>query len=135
MSIAAIRKALEVKLAAMSPAVATVYENTEYTPVAGTPYQRANLLPAEPDNSTQGSTYYREQGIFQVTLCYPQKVGPGTALARAEALRTHFKRGTTMEKDGLTVIVMRTPNIMPAYIEADRYCIPVSIQYQCDVNL
>jgi hypothetical protein len=135
MSIAAIRKALEVKLAAMTPTVATVYENTEYTPVSGTPYQRANLLPAEPDNSTMGATYYREQGIFQVTLCYPTKVGPANAQSRADLLKTHFNRGTTMEKDGLTVIVMRTPAILPAYIDGDRYCIPVSIQYQCDVNL
>jgi hypothetical protein len=135
MSQVTIRKALEKRLAAMSPALVTVYENTEYTPVAGTAYQRANLLPAEPDNSAMGGTYYLEQGLFQVTLCYPQKVGPNAAQARAELLKTQFKRGTTMEESGLTVIVMRTPTIMPAYIEGDRYCIPVSIQYQCDINL
>jgi hypothetical protein len=118
----------------MTPTVATVYENTEYTPVSGTPYQRANLIPATPDNPTIGGNHYMEQGIFQVTLCYPQKVGPGTAQARAEAVRAHFPRALKLTKDTVSLTIGRTPAILPAYVEGDRYCIPVSIEYFAHIN-
>ena len=64
-----IRKALEVRLAALAPAISTAYENTEFEPVYGAPYQRANMFYATPDNQTLGCQRRREIGIFQVSLC------------------------------------------------------------------
>jgi hypothetical protein len=84
MSTVSIRKALEIKLAALSPSLATAYENAAFTPpAAGTPYQEAYLLPGRPDNAEMGAKNYLEVGVFQVTLKYP--LGNGTADAQARA--------------------------------------------------
>lgn len=56
MSIQLIRKALEKRLGALAPALSTAYENSSFTPVNGTPYQRVNLLPATPADLVMGRT-------------------------------------------------------------------------------
>jgi hypothetical protein len=93
------------------------------------------LLPGQPDNSEMGAKNYFEVGVFQITLCYLLEVGAGAIQARAELTKTHFKRGTTMVKDGITVNVMRTPTVSGGYREGDRYCIPISIYYQAHISL
>jgi hypothetical protein len=132
MSDTRIRQCFEARLALM-PTLATAYENAAFTPVTGTPYQKVNLLPAQPDNITLGDGYYKEQGVFQITLCYPNNGGPAAAEARAELVVQHFKRATRMTKDGQTVLVTRTPGIAPAFVAGDRYCIPISIFYQSEI--
>jgi hypothetical protein len=135
MSTLAIRRAFEKQLALMSPSIQTAYENTDFTPTTGTPYQQVFLLPAMPDNSTQGASFYIEQGLVQITLRYPSNKGAQEAQARAEAVKLHFKRNTSMVESGLTVQVISTPTISTAFIDEDRYCIPISIYYQCCINL
>jgi hypothetical protein len=127
-----IRAAFEKRLADMVPDLSTAYENKTFTPVAGTPYQRVNLLPGDPDNSPHA--IYFEQGIFQITLCYPLNTGPGAAEARVGAIKTWFALGTTMLESGVTTRVTSTPRRGPAYDEGDRYCIPVSVSYQAQIN-
>jgi hypothetical protein len=135
MSTIKVRQALETHLASLTPAIATAYENKDFTPVTGTPYQRVNLLPAEPDNSTMGQTFYREQGLLQVMLCYPNNATALPAQTRAEAIKTHFKRGTTLEQAGLKVHIINTPRVGVGFNDNDRYCIPVTIFYLADVYL
>lgn len=134
MSQVAIRAALETRLGTMSPPLATAYENKSYTPTTGTPFQRVNLLPASPDNQTLSPDYHLELGLFQVTLCYPKNAGPNDAQARAEAVKTHFARGLSLTEGALTIIITRTPVIAPAFLDDAFYCIPITIQYQCDIN-
>jgi hypothetical protein len=134
MSIVSVRAALEVKLSAMTPALVIAWENAPYTPVAGTPYQAAYLLPATPDNPTMGDSFYREQGIFQVSLFYPLQVGPKAAADRAELIRTTFKRGTSMVSGTVTVRVARTPEIGQGRVDGDRWHVPVRIVYCAGVN-
>lgn len=122
-----IRAALETALAAMSPTLATAFENVTFAPVAGTPYQRVEWLFARPDNSEYGPNY-RQDGICQVTLCYPTGAGSGAINARAELLKSSFKRGNSFASGGVTVVISDTPEVMPAYVDGDRYCIPVSIR-------
>lgn len=128
-----VRRAFEKRLALMTPALSTQYENVAFTPVVGTPYQKAFLLPAQPENPTMGDGYFREVGLFQVTLCYPINTSPQAAATRAEAIATHFARATSMIEAGQTVLVMRTPTIGGAFITDDRYNIPVSIFYQSEI--
>jgi len=132
MSIAAIRAALETRLLAMTPTIGTAPENNQFTPTPGAPYQRMDLLPGSPENPAYG-TYYREVGVFQVTLCYPQNGGPGAAQARAAMIRDWFKRGSTLVASGIEVTVRRTPAIGPGFQDGDRFCIPVSIDYFASV--
>ena len=128
MSIASVRAALETKLATITPAIATAYENTPYTPVSGTPYQACYLLPVT-ENPTMGDGYYRLAGIFQVTLFYPLQTGPAAAAARAELIRTAFKRGTSMVSGSVTVIVERTPDILQGRVDGDRWALPVRVRF------
>lgn len=135
MSILKVKAALEVRLSALSPALPTVFDNNGYSPVAGVPYQRINLIPGKPDNSIQGASAYFERGTFQVMLCYPLGGGSSLALTRAELTRNHFKRGTTLPLAPIQVIVMETPTIAVGLIDGDRYCIPISIIYQAKIEV
>lgn len=134
MSIQTVRVALEKRIASLSPVISISYENATFTPVTGTPYLQVNLLPNTPDNSIMGQAVYFERGIFQVTLAYPLGAGTLAAGSRAQAIRTHFKRGTTLVESGVTVIVTSTPRISPAMIDADRYRVPISIEYQAQIS-
>lgn len=134
MSMVIIRRALEKKLAALSSNIAIAYENVAYTPITGTPYQRAELLPNSPDNSIQGSSVYIERGIFQITAMYPTGAGTAAAGTHAQNVRSHYKRGTSMTESGITVLITNTPKISPAIIDGDRYCIPISIPFQAQVS-
>lgn len=134
MSIVSVRAALETKLNGMTPALQTVWENIPYIPVAGTPYQQAWLLPASPENPTLGDNFYREQGIFQISLMYPLQGGTATAAARAELIRTTFKRGTSMVSGSVTVRIDRTPEISPGRVDGDRFSIPVKIRWFAGIN-
>ena len=130
MSITAIRATLETALDGMTPALATAWQNAPFTPVVGTPYQRASLLLAEPDNQEKGAGF-QEQGFLQVDLCYPQSVGANTAEARAELLRTTFKRGTSLANG---ILISHTPEIKPAYNDGDRFVIPVRIRFHTYIS-
>lgn len=132
MSVVKIRTALETALNSMSPAVSTAWENVAFTPVAGTAYQRVDVLFAEPANEEYGAGH-REQGYMQVKLMYPLQVGTGTVAARAELIRTTFYRGASFTSGGVTVIVERTPEVSPGSVEGDRYAIPVKVRFFANI--
>jgi len=133
MSAVLIRAALEVALAAMTPPLATAYENAPYTPVVGTPYQRVTLLLAQPANEEFGPAY-REQGFLQVDLNYPLNSGPAAASSRAQLIRSTFPCGASFTASGVTVHITRTPEIMPGRVEEDRFVIPVRIQFHSRIG-
>jgi len=129
-----IQRAFEKRLALLTPLLPTQYENKDYTPVTGTAYQSTYLLPAQPENPTLGDGYYREVGVFQVTLKYPNNGGSQLAKTRADLLVNHFKRGTSMTEAGQVIQVITTPTIAPAFIENERYCIPISVFYRSEIQ-
>ena len=133
MSIQSVRRALEVALNGISPSLATAFDNVAFTPTPGTAYQRVNLLPANPENPSIGAGLHREIGVMQVTLCYPINAGAAAAEARAELVRATFTRGASFTSGGVTVRVTGTPAIARGFVDADRYCVPVSIPYHCNV--
>jgi hypothetical protein len=133
MSLVAVRAALETALNAMSPKIATAWENDEFTPPADTaPYQAVNLLTARPVNQEMGRPHV-ESGFIQVTLRYPLKKGSAAATARAEALRTTFFRGASFVASGVTTIIEQTPEIMPGFVDQNRWSIPVRIRFYAEV--
>jgi hypothetical protein len=137
MSVVAIRAALDTALDTLSPAIVTAKENVNFDAEAGVaataPYQRVHLLLAQPDNA-EISRRHVEQGIYQITLCYPLNTGPAAAATRAELIRATFYRGASFVAGGITVTIIRTPEIAPAMIEGDRYVVPVSIRFMAPVN-
>lgn len=134
MSIVLIQAALEAHLAAMMPLLDTESENVPYTPKSGTPYQRVDLLSAEPENPTMGDGFHREIGIFQIMLRYPVGIGAGDAKERAELIRAAFKRGQSLANGGITVQIDRTPAVSAGIIQGDRYCVPVRVRYFANVQ-
>lgn len=133
MAILEIKKAFEKSLATITPALSTAYESVSFTPVAGTPYQRVQLVPRRPENPTMGDSYYREVGEFQIFLAYPANKGSAEALARAELVQLHFARGTTLIEGSSEVIITRTPQITGSTISGDRIVVPVIINYSVGV--
>lgn len=129
-----LRLALQSALAAMTPPLATVWDATTYTPVVGTPYQRATLIPGTPINDEYGR-HFADQGIFQVSLHYPPNVGPTDAEARADAIRSNFYRGASFPHGAIVVKIMKTPAILPAMDDDQgRYVVPVSIEYRTSIQ-
>lgn len=129
MSIVSVRAALQSALDGMTPDLATAWENVGYTPVDGTPYQAAYVMPATPGNPTFGDDYYQEQGIFQISLFYPLDEGTAAAEARAQLIRTTFKRGTSMASGSVTVRIDKTPEIGLGRVDGDRWHIPVKVRW------
>ena len=133
MSITNIRAALETRLNAITPALATAWEGVPYSPVTGTPYQQVNLLFAETENPTLGDSMYRLNGFMQVLLCYPAGTGPKAASTRAELVLNQFRRGLGLSSGGTDVLIDRTPTIAPAIIDGDRYRLPVTVYFTADI--
>jgi len=129
-----ISAALEVRLAALTPAILTSWENVNFNPVADIPYQVATVLFAEPENPTMGDDFYRQRGYIQVSLRYPQNTGKAAAFARAELLRSWFKRGLSIEAGGVITVIEKTPEVGSGTNEGDRYILNVRIRFFANIQ-
>lgn len=126
-----IRQALETHLAALDN-MPTAYQNVEFDPPAGVPFQEAYVLPA-PGRTLglrQKTTLHR--GIFQVNLCYPAGSGAGDVEARGKLLQAHFSPSeTVLESGGVKVRIAGKPVIgAPVPGRPGLYVVPVSIRYE-----
>ena len=128
-----IRNALRKHLYALDNNFPTAYENVKYEPTANTPYQSISTNPLTPDNPTFGDDFHRENGFFQVILCYPTGQGTASIASKAELIKTHFKRTTTLIENDTEVVVDRTPYIGSGYVAGDRYCVPIRISYYANI--
>jgi hypothetical protein len=114
-------------------AVLTAYQNTIYPTIIGVPFQMVFMIPFKPDDLVQGSGYYKEHGVFQVTLVYPLGVGRGAIIARAELIRNAFKKGSTFFNNGITVTIPNPPELGNFAGTADSFNLPVKIGYSADI--
>lgn len=133
MSLAAVRAALETALQTITPALTTHHENVPFTPTPGTPYQSVALLVAQPRND-EVSRSWVEQGLFQITLRYPVGTGPATATARAALIRQTFYRGASFAASGVVVSIVRTPEILPAFVDGDRFALVVRVPFEAPIT-
>ena len=127
-----VRLAFEKKLIAMPSGLGaskTAFENVTFTPTVGTAYQRSALAPTTPENPTLGDGYFREVGFYQVVLSYPKGTGVGNITTMAELVQDYFKRGTTLVEGSDKIIIDRTPQISPVYINDNRAEITIRIRY------
>jgi hypothetical protein len=129
-----IRRAIEKKLALLTPALSTAYENLTFTPVANVPYQRVNLLLADPEDLVKGRGLTKLQGIAQITLFYPQGNGTKDAGERAELVKAHFKPLQTLLEGSTEVQITDTARIATGYPDGDRYVVPISIPWYCYIT-
>lgn len=134
MSEKTIRAALEEKLKAFDTLMPIAWENVNFDPTPGDPYFRVNLMRAEPENPAIGDRLRRYLGVLQVSLCYPQGVGPGVVEAKADALAAYFPRALTLVKNGINVVIDGTPYVMTGFADGDRWVVPVRIPYFSNVS-
>lgn len=130
MSSQLIQAALETRLATLTPALATAYENTVFTPVTGVPYQRINMLVNRPVDHALTMDVTEERGIFQVSLFYPQGTGRGAAQARAELIKALFKPPLALINGAVKVELVKTVHVGGGMPDGDRWMVPVSIYWQ-----
>jgi hypothetical protein len=128
-----IRKAFEKSLKELNSDIDTAYENVKYEPRSNVPYQRLQLAPNQVQNPTIGDNYYREEGEFQVFLCYPTHIGTSDVLTKAHLIRDSYYRGLTLVEGGTEIIISETPRIDGAIITNERYIVPVIIKYFASV--
>lgn len=133
MSLVLVRQALEVALAAMSPALSTAWENDPFTPTPGAAYQAVFLMPARPEHVEIGRAY-TERGYLQINLNYPLNAGPGAAATRAELIRATFYRGRSFTAGSVTTHIDATPEIGPGRTEENTYFLPVKIPFYAHVR-
>lgn len=133
MSQAKIKAALELHLKSLPGNVETAFENVTFEPDSKKPYQVANVLFAQPENPSFGDGFYRERGFMQVSVRYPVGEGAGPALKRAELIRAAFGRGLSLEREGVTTHIDRTPEIGSGSTEGNRYILNVRIRFYANI--
>lgn len=111
----------------------TAWDNVGFNPVPGVPYQKVNVLFADPDDVTMGAGYYREHGFMQVSLFYPILLGTKDITTRAEQIRTLFPRGASFASNGVTVKILRTAMVMGGMPIDESYAIPIRIPFTADI--
>jgi len=127
-----VRAALEVAVAAITPALATAWENAAFVPPAATtPYQEVHVLFADPDNPVIGPGYV-EQGYMQVSLMYPLAAGSVDAGTRAKLIRDTFRRGLSLTNSGVVVTIDKTPAIGNGIPDGSRWRLPVKIPFRAN---
>lgn len=127
-----LRKAFEQSLINMPQGLGsskTAFENVSFTPKATEPYQLTRLVPLPVENPTYGDNYHREVGFYQIVLSYPKGSGVGAISLMADKIKDYFKRGTTLVEGTDKVIVDRTPEVSPVYINDSRAEITIRIRY------
>lgn len=111
----------------------TTYQGQLYQSVPGVPYQLIHVVPFKPEEPTQGGGFYREHGVFQVTLVYPPNYGVGALMARAELVRSYFKKGVEFSYGGITTTIFDTPEFGYFVTNDDSISMPVKISYSADI--
>lgn len=132
MSVLKTQRGLIKHLDTLSPALPTAYEGLSFTPTTST-YQRLQFKINSPDDPVLGTGYSRERIEMQIFVNAPTNKGTGEVLARAELLRTHFKKGLTIPEDGILIHVLKTPQISGTIAVGDRIICPVLINVTAEV--
>lgn len=132
MSNIAIRAALETAVEALPDNLPTAWQNRSFEPSEG-PYQVVSVVFATPENPTLGDGLYRQRGFMQISLRYPVNEGSGDSAERGEMLRTAFRRGLSVEANGVTTIIDRTPHVPEGVVDGDRFVVNVRITFYADI--
>lgn len=127
-----IKRACEKHLSSMTVNLPTGYEGVNFTP-PDTMYQRCQFVIQRPDDPVFGTGYHREQGEFQVFVV--DLIGKGTtdAIQRAELIRDHFAKGTTLFEAGTPVHILSTPQIAGTRISGGKIIVPILIPVTAEV--
>lgn len=127
-----IKRACEKHLATLTPSLPTGFEGVDFTP-PNTMYQRCQFVVNTPDDPVFGTGYHRERVEFQVFVVDVSGKGTTSAIQRAELIRNHFAKGTTLVESGTPVHILSTPQIAGTKISQGRVIVPVLISAVAEV--
>lgn len=133
MAIVDIKRAAERHISTLTPSVATGWEGVSFNPPADALYQRVQFIFRSPDDPVLGTGFHRERCTLQVFIAGLVNNGTSEVLTRAELLRTHFKKGTVLEENGVKIHVLSTPQISGTIVTNDRIVCPVMIELVAEV--
>lgn len=134
MSALIVKQLLETALAAILPALPTAWQNVPFERPVNQPWQKADVLFAAPENPEVGNSFYREQGIFQISLFYPLNVGLGVGLARAQLIRSLFYRGSSFTNGAITAIIAQTPEIDSGASDETHWMLAVKCRFYANIE-
>jgi hypothetical protein len=127
------QSALIKHLNTLSPALPTAYESASFTVPSGL-YQRVQFRISPPDDPVFGTGYYRERVEMQIFVYGDSNKGTGEVLQRAELIRQHFKKSTTLVESDLYIHVLETPQIVGTQVIGSRVVCPVLIPTITEVS-
>lgn len=128
-----IRKGFLKKLEAMPGVIDTAFENEEFDPTDEVPYQTVEMIAFPPSNPTYGGDFYRENGFLRIRIHYPTRVGEGAASQYAQTVRSWFKRGSSINEDGIDIVIQSTPLIGQGVVVDDRYTRTIDVEYFANI--
>lgn len=122
-----IQTALNVRLDSLTSHPPIAYENVEARQSAATEYLRPTFLPGQTDQASLGDAGKDvTNGIYQVDVF--TKLGSGWS-AWPDAIADHFKRGTTLTKNNVTLRIVNA-SIERGLKDEPFYIVPVTIRWQ-----
>ena len=70
------------------------------------------------------------------TVLKARHIGTGkqAAVAKAEAIQTAFKRGSSVSSGGITATIERSPEIMAGYTDENRFIVNVKIWFFANIG-
>lgn len=122
-----IRKVLEKAVKDYDNAFPTAYENVEFIPVKGKPYQQLFIIKSVVNNEISRNFQY--EGILQLNLVYPINDGSAAIETRANGIQSYFYRGNTFYDNVTSITITNTPNIEQGYRTDSYWIVPIVIKW------
>lgn len=125
-----IQRALGARVASLilSPPLTVAWPNNIVAPAP--PYLRVDYFPNRSQRIViKGSGPHRRLGILQITVVSPLNVGPDPSLAIAGRVAEHFPADLDLAYDGVSVRIIKAPDILPSVKEDASWDVPVSIEW------
>lgn len=102
-------------------------EGVSYTPVVGTPYMTAVIVPVSGKPDTMGDENFKlHEGLFMITLSYPNGRGLGEVVAMADNIKNAFQVNDTFTQNS-TIVRVRYAERRPHLLEPDWIRLPIEI--------
>lgn len=124
-----IRGALELRLATVAGHPVIYNEGVKNRPVPGKPFLEAVIVPTSERAVTIGDNpVILHEGLFMVSVVYPEGNGVGDAEAMADAIKQVFRAQDALSL-GNTVVRLRFAERRPTIHSAEWLRIPVAISF------
>lgn len=124
-----ISAALSGRLNTLTGETPVAWENLDYTPTDGVMFLRETLLPSSTLQTSFGNVGYDEHlGVYQIDVFAPKGGGKGAAIAKADSVADHFKRGTTLTYNSADVRIRTVSRAVFGYDE-NWLILSITIEY------